>query len=134
MSNKDTIVSFIPWTIKQVSVATRDAVNKAARQEGITAGQWLDKRVSEWLGDGSPVHVNGSAAANDTTPAEVLAMLANMGRAGIPVQKGVGVLANRLVKRTLTGVLGVPARKPPPARMLEAEPTIADDKRQVALL
>jgi hypothetical protein len=49
--------SMSPWTIKSVSTATRDAVTKAARKEGLTVGQWLEKRVAEWLEDGEPVHL-----------------------------------------------------------------------------
>jgi hypothetical protein len=27
---------------------------QAARREGLTAGQWIEKRVAEWLREGSP--------------------------------------------------------------------------------
>jgi hypothetical protein len=38
--------------------------------------------------------------------ASAMAMLGEMGRAGIPVQKGVAFLANRLVKRELASIDG----------------------------
>ena len=48
-----------PWTIKAVATRTRDTVTAAARKEGLTVGQWLERRVSEWEGQGSPVPVPG---------------------------------------------------------------------------
>jgi hypothetical protein len=55
--SKEPVDAAGPWTIKSVGTATKEAINKAARQEGVTVGQWLDKRVAEWLAEGSPVHV-----------------------------------------------------------------------------
>ena len=50
-----------PWTIKAVPTETRNKVIVAARKEGLTVGQWLERRVNEWLEDGSPVQqMNGS--------------------------------------------------------------------------
>lgn len=43
-----------PWTIKVVPKETRDAAINAARREGMTVGQWLERRVREWTAeDGS---------------------------------------------------------------------------------
>src|SRR4051794_39228400 len=53
-----------PWTIKSVSTATREAVIVAARKEGLTVGQWLEKRVGEWLEDGGPVVVGPGQAGS----------------------------------------------------------------------
>jgi hypothetical protein len=38
-----------PWTIKGVATETRKQVIAAARKEGLTVGQWLERRVNEWL-------------------------------------------------------------------------------------
>jgi hypothetical protein len=38
-----------PWTIKGVTMETRERVMAAARQEGLTVGQWLEQRTNEWL-------------------------------------------------------------------------------------
>ena len=38
-----------PWTIKGVPIETRGRVIAAARQEGLTVGQWLEWRTNEWL-------------------------------------------------------------------------------------
>jgi hypothetical protein len=55
MSETDPVNSVGPWTIKAVAKATRDAVTNAARREGLTVGQWLERRVAEWEDAGSPV-------------------------------------------------------------------------------
>lgn len=49
-----------PWTIKAVPTETRNRVIAAARQEGLTVGQWLERRVNEWLADGEPMRVAGT--------------------------------------------------------------------------
>ena len=41
-----------PWTIKAVPTEIRNKVTAAARKEGLTVGQWLERRVNEWLEDG----------------------------------------------------------------------------------
>ena len=46
-----------PWTIKAVPAATRQRVIVAARKEGLTVGQWLERRINEWTDDGNPVRV-----------------------------------------------------------------------------
>ncbi len=61
MSERDPVDTAAPWTIKSVSVATRDGVTKAARREGLTVGQWLERRVAEWEAKGSPMPVSSSA-------------------------------------------------------------------------
>lgn len=49
-----------PWTIKAVPAATRQRVIVAARKEGLTVGQWLERRINEWTDDGNPVRVGHS--------------------------------------------------------------------------
>ncbi len=58
MSETDPVDSVGPWTIKAVAKTTRDAVTNAARREGVTVGQWLERRVAEWEDAGSPVTVS----------------------------------------------------------------------------
>ena len=38
-----------PWIIKGVTTETREQVIAAARKDGLTVGQWLERRVNEWL-------------------------------------------------------------------------------------
>jgi hypothetical protein len=61
----DPVDTVAPWTIKAVPTDTRNKVIVAARKEGLTVGQWLERRVNEWLEDGSPVpQMNGSPASS----------------------------------------------------------------------
>jgi hypothetical protein len=118
MAEPDPVDTVSPWTIKAVAKNTRELVTNAARREGLTVGQWLERRVAEWEAAGSPVPVK-----TDTPPSEPARMhaaselLGNMGRAGVPVQKGVAALVNRLAKRELQEVLGAKPRKPPTAAL-----------------
>lgn len=57
MPDRDPVDTAAPWTIKSVSVATREIVTAAARREGLTVGQWLERRVAEWEREGSPTQV-----------------------------------------------------------------------------
>ena len=37
-----------PWTIRAVSVEARDLAIGAARKEGVSVGQWLERRIRAW--------------------------------------------------------------------------------------
>ena len=84
----DPVDASAPWTIKAVSTATREAVTKAARREGMTVGQWLEKRVAEWEADGSPVHVGPIASDLVSNLDKLASTLSGMGAAGLPIPKG----------------------------------------------
>jgi hypothetical protein len=64
-----------PWTIKAVSKTTRDAITLAARKEGFTVGQWLDKRVAEWVSDGRPIHVEPSSPSAPSSLADLAKLM-----------------------------------------------------------
>jgi hypothetical protein len=55
-----------PWTIKGVTTETRKRVIAAARKEGLTVGQWLERRVNGWL-DHQELH-ELVQMANDLSP------------------------------------------------------------------
>lgn len=64
MDDREPVDSVAPWTIKSVATSTREAITKAARREGLTVGQWLERRVAEWEAEGSPVPVAHGAPVN----------------------------------------------------------------------
>lgn len=64
-----------PWTIKAVSKTTRDAITLAARKDGLTVGQWLDKRVAEWVSDGRPTHVEPSSPSVPSNLADLAKLM-----------------------------------------------------------
>jgi hypothetical protein len=67
-----------PWTIKAISTETREAVIKAARKEGLTVGQWIERRMREWITDGEPVRVSPGRA--ESASAENLVRLVALAR------------------------------------------------------
>ena len=69
----DPVDIMAPWTIKSVSTATRDRVTTAARKEGLTVGQWLERRVAAWLDEGSPVVVQGGLTTDELTQLAAIA-------------------------------------------------------------
>ncbi len=60
----DPVDTVAPWTIKAVAVRTRETVIAAARREGLTVGQWLERRVREWEDAGGPTHVEPAGQAS----------------------------------------------------------------------
>jgi len=63
MAEAEPIDAMAPWTIKAVAGRTRLKVIAAARREGVTVGQWLEKRVEEWEADGAPLPLSAAPAA-----------------------------------------------------------------------
>ena len=102
-----------PWTIKSLSVRTREAIVAAARREGLTVGQWLERRVAEWEADGSPLPVASSPAPNLGELAQVMqAARALADAAGIPVPSHLARDAFAAVKVATRQVRGLPLPTP----------------------
>lgn len=51
------------WSVKSVPWPTRDAISSSSQREGLTIGQWLERRVAEWEGAGSPTTISSPAPA-----------------------------------------------------------------------
>jgi hypothetical protein len=114
MSETDPVDSVGPWTIKAVAKATRDAVTNAARREGLTVGQWLERRVAEWEDAGSPVAVpRPPAAVNLGELAQVMeAARALAGDAAVAVPPQLAKDALGMVRLAIRQAKGLP----PPGR------------------
>src|SRR3954451_25391561 len=106
----------VAWQIRDIPESIRDAVVEQARVEKVNVaelatGLVLDARATGWSFSAS----NGFAKpSNMPDPARVRAaseLLGNMGRAGLPVQKGVATLFNRLAKREAMSLLGINPEK-----------------------
>lgn len=124
MADRDLVDAAAPWTIKSVSVATREAVTAAARREGLTVGQWLERRVAEWEAEGSPMPVSGPAPPGPAPNLGDLAQAWQAARAlaeaaGIPVPPHLARDAFAAVKQATRQARGLPLparrRKLPPA-------------------
>lgn len=107
----------VAWQIRDIPESIRDAVVEQARLEKVNVAQLvtrlvLEARAAGWSFSASNGFANPS---NTLDPARVRAaseLLGNMGRAGVPVQKGVVALFNRLAKREAMGLLGMDPEKP----------------------
>lgn len=98
-----------PWTIKAISKATRDAVTLAARQEGVTVGQWLERRVAEWQGAGSPVQVSAAPAVNLAALAQAMDAARAMAKdADVPIPPQLAKDGLHLVRQALRQAKGLP--------------------------
>lgn len=103
MDEREPVDTVAPWTIKAVAKSTRDAVTLAARREGLTVGQWLERRVEEWEGQGSPVPVHHDSSQ---PPPPYLANLIEAARAlakdaGVPVPPIMAKEALRLTRKAV---------------------------------
>lgn len=123
MTDRDPVDTAAPWTIKSVSVATREAVTAAARREGLTVGQWLERRVAEWEAEGGPVPVSAPATAPPN-----LGDLAQAMQAARALAEAAGVPVPPHVARDAFAVLKVATRQarglPPPAPRRKPPATI----------
>lgn len=124
----DPVDSVAPWTIKSLSVSTREAIVAAARREGLTVGQWLERRVAEWELDGAPVPVAASAAASPVPNLGDLAQVMQAARAladaaGVPVPAHLARDALAAVKQATRQVRGIAPR---PARQIRLAPPASE--------
>ncbi|MFL5289065.1 MAG: hypothetical protein ACJ8AW_50960 [Rhodopila sp.] len=107
----------VAWQIRDIPESIRDAVVEQARVEKVNVAELVTRLVLEARAAGWSFNAaNGFAnASNRPDPARVRAaseLLGNMGRAGVPVQKGVAALFNRLAKREARELLGMDAEEP----------------------
>jgi hypothetical protein len=85
-----------PWTIKWVAIGVRQTVVRAAQIEGVSVGMWLEKRVREWQGNGSPVPVMPSDDEGALTRA--IELIGKLAAAGDAVPPDIAAWAYRAVR------------------------------------
>ena len=126
MDEHDPVDTVGPWTIKAVAKATRDTVTNAARREGLTVGQWLERHVAEWEGAGSPMQVASPQAVNLADLAQAMeAARALAADASVPIPPQLARDGLNLIRRAMRQAKGSqpphrPARRPQAA--IEARP------------
>jgi len=119
MNEPDPIDTAGPWTIKVISTATRNTVTAAARREGLTVGQWLERRVTEWEGQGSPMPVSSPPPVNLGELAQAMeAARALAGDAKVPVPPQLAKDGLNMVRLAIRQARGLPRRRGPPAPTL----------------
>lgn len=102
--------SFKPWTIKSVANEVRDLANIAARREGLTVGQWLERviRAATTESDGRSLTLSPPRSAMVSPPqsdrAELRELVA-MAREATPGKDSDALkLARRIVRDRLLAV------------------------------
>jgi len=105
LDERDPVDSIGPWTIKSVAKATREAVTNAAKRENLTVGQWLERRVADWEGQGSSIPVADQAAASPTSLCDLARMMdaarALAETAGVAVPPGLAKEGLATVRRAM---------------------------------
>jgi hypothetical protein len=103
------------WTIKVIAKTAQNAAISAARDEGMTVGQWLEKRIREWTSSDSP---RGKPVGNPVDPLALLKAATAVAAAGTQV-KGLGTWTEDLIREAR----GLPAkiRTPPPRRLTNGQ-------------
>ena len=113
----------VAWQIRDIPERIRDAVVDQARAEKINVAELVTRLVLDARAAGWSFAASSTRFANPSAPARVravFAMVGDMGRAGVPVQKGVAALLNRVVKGELRAIVPHPEKTSPGTRFLLA--------------
>ena len=98
-----------PWSIRGVHPEVRNAALAAAKREGVTIGEWLDRAIRSHVKNGRNPTENLSDAPVKQTPdlsdaERLVSMIAQLSEAGAPVPKSVSGKAYALIRDSLKGV------------------------------
>jgi hypothetical protein len=80
---RDPIDKMQPWTIKSMSTEARNVAVIAARREGLTVGQWLERVIREAASDRSDLVANKSAPVDVVRLAPLVASMPRWLRAAL---------------------------------------------------
>jgi RIO-like serine/threonine protein kinase len=98
-----------PWSIRSVHPEVRNAALAAAKREGVTIGEWLDRAIRSHVKSGRKHGENTSDNAvrqvTDLSDAErLVSMITQLSEAGAPVPKSVASKAYAIIRDNLKGV------------------------------
>lgn len=98
-----------PWSIRGVHPEVRNAALAAARRDGVTIGEWLDRAIRSHIKNGrNPVESlsdNTVKQMTDLSDAErLVSMITQLSEAGAPVPKSVSSKAYAIIRDSLKGV------------------------------
>lgn len=113
-----------PWSIRGVHPEVRNAALAAAKREGVTIGEWLDRAIRSHVKTGRKPEENTPDNAvrqlADLSDAErLVSMISRLAEAGAPVPKLVARKAYNVIRDRLKDVQG--------SRKVESA-AIADDR------
>lgn len=101
-----------PWSIRGVHPEVRNAALAAAKREGVTIGEWLDRAIRSHVKSGRKQGENTSDNAvrqvADLSDAErLVSMISQLAEAGAPVPKSVSSKAYNVIRDGLKDVQGI---------------------------
>jgi len=113
-----------PWSIRGVHPEVRNAALSAAKREGVTIGEWLDRAIRSHVKNGRKhgenVSDNAVRQVADLSDAErLVSMISQLSEAGAPVPKSVASKAYNVIR---DGLKTVQENK-------KSEPTAISDSR-----
>jgi len=116
MADDDALISSTdslgPWTIKVMPKSIRDMTVAAARDEGLTVGQWLERVIRERVAEGRPSPQ--PVGASSLTPTELAGLMQGMAAlataTGTPPAKADMRRAYALVDDQVRQARGMPPR------------------------
>lgn len=98
-----------PWSIRGVHPEVRNAALSAAKRDGMTIGEWLDRAIRSHIKDVRNPRENLSdniiQQVTDLSDAErLVGMITKLSEAGAPVPKSVSSKAYAIIRDSLKGV------------------------------
>lgn len=98
-----------PWSIRGVHPEVRNAALAAAKREGLTIGEWLDRAIRSHVKNVGKQPENTSdnsvGQTTDLSDAErIVSMISQLSAAGSPVPKSVVSKAYSVIRDALKGV------------------------------
>lgn len=98
-----------PWSIRGVHPEVRNAALAAAKREGVTIGEWLDRAIRSHVKSGRKHGENTSdnvvRQVADLSDAErLVSMISRLAEAGAPIPKSVASKAYAIIRDSLKGV------------------------------
>ncbi|NHN90276.1 hypothetical protein [Acetobacter conturbans] len=98
-----------PWSIRGVHPEVRNAALAAAKREGVTIGEWLDRAIRSHVKSvrkpGENTSDNAVRHMADLSDAErIVSMISRLSEAGAPVPKPVASKAYAIIRDSLKGI------------------------------
>jgi len=98
-----------PWSIRGVHPEVRNAALAAAKRDGVTIGDWLDRAIRSHIKNvrnpGENLSDNTVQQVTDLSDAErLVSMITQLSEAGAPVPKSVASKAYAIIRDRLKGV------------------------------
>lgn len=98
-----------PWSIRGVHPEVRNAALAAAKREGVTIGEWLDRAIRSHVKNGGKqtknMLDNDVRQATDLSDAErIVSMISQLSAAGSPIPKSVASKAYSVIRDALKEV------------------------------